>query len=364
MGKQKIATKKKVSTPEERRRRLEKEHTEWTGEEYSVSYAWSRFMVIQINKGNSKATLDYYKRFYKKFLNCLNNIVPDGEDQEDDIPIDVILTPVFQAVFVNSLGDVNKQTINSYLRAFRSFGNFCEEEGLIEGFKCQIKEVEPEAKQVYTDKELKRLLKKPDIENFEEYRNFVIISLILSTGARCNTILNIRIGDVDLEEGYITFNTTKAHKVVRIGLERKIRRELTEYISRWRSYRVLEYGEAEDIPKTDYLFCNTFGEQLSRGGLSKAIANYNKRRDVGKTSIHLLRHTFAKNWITSGGDIISLAKVLTHSELEMVKRYSNLYGEDVKAEIEQHSTLSQMRTTSGKTLKTTNKKTSLKTSLL
>ena len=75
-----------------------------------------------------------------------------------------------------------------------------------------------------------------------------------------------------------------------------------------------------------------------------------------ESSLHLLRHTFAKNWITSGGDIISLAKVLTHSELDMVKRYSNLYGEDVKEEIEQHSTLSQIRQTSGKTLKSTSKK--------
>ena len=359
MGKQRITSKKKNVSPEVRRKRLEKEHTEWTGEEYSVRYGWLRFMVIQQNKGNSKATLDYYRRFYKKFVEYLSNLAPECEDVEEEFPVDILLTPVCQSAFVGSLGDVNQQTINSYLRAYRAFGNFCEEEGMIDGFKCQIKEIEPAAKQVYTDKELKRLLKKPDIEDFEEFRNYVIIALILSTGARSNTILNIRISDVELAEGYITFNTTKAHKVVRLGLERKIRCDLTEYIKRWRTYRQLEYGEVEEIPTNDYLFCNVFGEQLSRGGLYKAIANYNKSRGVEKTSIHLLRHTFAKNWITSGGDIISLQKVLTHSDLEMVKRYSNLYGEDVKAEIEKHSTLSQMRTTSGKTIKSTPKKLTL-----
>ena len=56
-------------------------------------------------------------------------------------------------------------------------------------------------------------------------------------------------------------------------------------------------------------------------------------------------------WITSGGDIITLAKVLTHSELEMVQRYSNLYGGDVKREIEQHSAISQMKQKGGKALK-------------
>jgi integrase/recombinase XerD len=170
--------------------------------------------------------------------------------------------------------------------------------------------------------------------------------LLLATGARTNTILNIRIRDVDLEEGYIVFNTTKANKVVRLGLERKCKYVLQEYILYWRNI-----NEGDTEPE-DYLFCNTYGEQLTRSGLTTAIVRYNNRRGVEKTSLHLFRHTFAKNWITSGGDLISLAQVLTHSELEMVKRYANLYGNDVKKEIEEHSTLSQLRTRSGKTLTT------------
>lgn len=355
MARQKLTSKKKVKTPEEKRKLLEQQRTEWTGNEYTVKDAWLRFMVNQQNKGNSKATLDYYRRFYKKFVAYLNSITPDGVSGEDT-PIDWITNPISQTAFINSLGAVNQQTVNSYLRGYRALGNFAEEEGLIEGFKCPIKEVIPPAKQVYTDKELKRLLKKPDIDNFEEFRNFVIISLVLSTGVRSNTIRNIQIKDVELDDGYITFNTTKAHKVVRLGLERKVRRDLAVYITKWRTVRYLENGEEEPIPPTDYLFCNAYGEQFTRQGLYQAIAHYNTRRGVEKTSLHLLRHTFAKNWITSGGDIISLAKVLTHSELDMVKRYSNLYGEDVKEEIEQHSTLSQLRQSSGKTLKTSNRK--------
>ena len=94
---------------------------------------------------------------------------------------------------------------------------------------------------------------------------------------------------------------------------------------------------------------------MTRSGLTSAIRNYNLRRGVNKTSIHLFRHTFAKNWITSGGDLITLSKVLTHSELEMVKRYSNLYAYDVKEEMEQHSALSKLRTKSGATLTTKHK---------
>ncbi len=309
--------------------------------ETTVKHAYLKFIIHQEEKGNSKHTIDFYNRFYKKFIAFLNSI----NHSEDTCPIGILTEDGLQLLFIKSLGEnVNQQTINSYLRGYRAFGNYCNEIGLIKNFSCPIKEIEPPVKQVYTEKELKKLLIKPNIANFSEYRNYTIIVLLLSTGARTNTILNIKIEDVDLNEGYIIYNTTKSHKTVRLGLEKKAKNALAEYISYWRT--------DENTKESDYLFCNVYGEQLTRGGLSTAISSYNKRRGVEKTSIHLFRHTFAKNWITSGGDIISLAKVLTHSELEMVKHYSNLYSTDIKAEIEQHSTLSQLRTSSGQTLKT------------
>ena len=345
MSKQKISNKKNVSR-EDKLRRLDRHYSEFTGSEISVEHAFLKFIINQAEKGNSNATIAFYKRFYKKFLAFLDSVFGNGKD----LPIDIMMTDSIQLLFTGSLGDVNQQTKNSYLRGFRAFGNYCEELGLLDGFNCSIKEVEPPIKQVYTEKELKRLLVKPDITYFEDFRNYTIINLLLATGARVNTILNLRINDVDLDEGYINFNTTKSHKVVRIGLERKLKSVLAEYINYWRKPE-----ETNDILPTDFLFCNTYGEQLSRGGLSTAIARYNRRRNVEKTSIHLFRHTFAKYWITSGGDLISLAQVLTHSELDMVKRYSNLYGSDVKDKIEVHSTLSQLRTSSGKTIGTKKK---------
>jgi len=346
MSKKKITTSKKAPSREDKLRRLDKHYSEYTGAEISVSHAYTQFIINQENKGNTKPTIDFYNRFYKKFLAFLNSVYEDGKN----CPVDIMLDDLTQMLFVKSLGDVNQQTVNAYLRGYRAFGNYCEEKGYLDGFKCPIKEVDPPVKQVYTDKELKKLLVKPDITDFEDFRNFTIINLLLATGARTNTIINLRIEDVDLVEGYINFNTTKAHKVVRIGLERKLKTVLAEYISYWRLPE-----EDNDILPSDFLFCNIYGEQLTRGGLSTAISRYNRTHGVEKTSIHLFRHTFAKNWITSGGDLISLAQVLTHSELDMVKRYANLYGSDVKDKIEVHSTLSQLRTNSGKTLGTKKK---------
>ena len=345
MKRQKISlNQRKNITLEEKQQQIANNLTDFTEEDYqfTVNYVFLEFLVHQEEKGNSQATIDYYKRFYKKFSSFLSSIESDVKET----PI-AILTKIsgLQLWFTKSMGDVNIQTVNNYLRAYRAFGKYAEEVGYISGFKCPIKEVEPQIKQVYTDKEISRLLVKPKINNFTEYRNYVIINLILSTGARSNTILNIKIKDVDLEEKTIIFNTTKAHKTISIPLDNDVVKVLKEYLN--------IYG---DYSNKDYLFFNEYGEQLTRGGLSKAIANYNTKRDVKKTSIHLFRRTFAKKWIQNGKDIFSLKKILTHSELAMVERYSNIYSNDLRESVNKDSILSQHRAKCGETISTKRKK--------
>ena len=344
MAKKKLTTNKKESIAEKNKARTSALINDEELTDITMSFAENSFLLYQMEKGNSKQTISFYERFFKKYYTFLKSA---GFNEESSVGL--LAVDGMMGLFKASMGNVSQQTVNSYLRGYRAFGNFCEERGLIKGFYCPIKEVEPPAKNVYTEAELKKLLVKPDIRDFSTFRNYTIISLILGTGARSNTILNIKIKDVDLDEGYIIFNTTKAHKTVRLGLPRKTKSALTEYMGYWR-----KVGDG-DIEEDDYLFCNIYGEQLTRSGLCDAIESYNKHHGVSKTSIHLLRHTFAKNWIMSGGDIITLSMVLTHSELDMVKRYANLYRPDIKDKQEEFSVISQMRTHSGETIGTKKK---------
>lgn len=347
MGKSNIVSKKKNLTPQQKKTRLDKRFVD-DEKEYNIDYCWKAFIVNRRTRGNAEASLEAYRRFYKKLCEMLP---PDPETGlgVKNMPIGMIDEDSFKAVFIESLKNkdgspVSQQTVNHYLRSYRAFGNFCEEEGyLLAGFSLPVKEVDPPIKEVYTEAELKKLLKEPSIEEFVEYRSYAIITLILNTGARSNTILNLRIRDFDAETGYISFNTTKSHSTIKEGLDPKCIDVLRKYIERWRSF--------DDTDDSEYLFCNVYEHQMSRGTLCKSIKEYNESRGVKKSSIHLFRHTFAKMWITSGGDIITLSKVLTHSELEMVKRYANLYSTDVKAEIEQHSALSQLTPSKGKSIK-------------
>lgn len=321
--------------------RLEKQYQEWKSE-FTIDFCFTTFMVVQRERNNSEYTIYNYKCFYRKYTKFLEecfNASPKTTSME------IFETEPHQAVFMEWLKrqGLQQSSINAFLRNMKSFCFWAVEEGYIDSFKCPIKQVPTKVKEVYTVQELEKLMVKPAVTDFYNFRAYCLISLMLNTGARRRTLSEIRIKDLEVEEGYINFNTTKTNKVVRLGLERKTRRDLAEWLQYWR----LDKGAEED----DFLFCNEFGGQLSPNSITYTIARYNKEHGVEKTSVHLFRHTFAKMWITSGGDIITLAKVLTHSELEMVQRYSNLYGGDVKREIEQHSAISQMKQKGGKTLK-------------
>lgn len=343
LGKRRITTPATSPTNDRLKKlmKLEQKYEEWKND-FTIDYCFTGFLVYLMEKGDAKITISNYKYFYRKYTRFLAEYF---KSTPKEMTVEILETQPHQAIFMDWLKKqgLQQSTINCTLSNLRAFGKWCMEEGYLIDFKCPIKHVETPIKEVYTTAELQKLLVKPPITDFTDFRAYCMILLMLNTGARRRTISNIKICDFEEETGYINFNTTKTGKVVRLGLDRKAKKDITEFLY---YYRINKGAEPND-----YLFCNEYGEQLHPNSITIAIAKYNTKRGVEKTSVHLFRHTFAKNWITSGGDIISLARVLTHSELAMVQRYSNLYAGDIKKEIEEHSVLSQMRTKSGKTIR-------------
>jgi integrase/recombinase XerD len=195
--------------------------------------------------------------------------------------------------------------------------------------KLDLMKADKDIKETYTDEELALLLKKPDIKkcSFAEYRNWVLVNYFLATGNRVSTVVNIRIGDIDFANGMISLTKTKNRKAQTVPLAQTMQRILQEYLA----YR---QGNADD-----FLFCSQYGKPFTRDGVQSAIHDFNTRRGVTKTSVHLFRHTFAKKWIMSGGDIFRLQKLLGHSSLDIVKEYVNIFGADLK---EQYDTFNPL----------------------
>ena len=94
------------------------------------------------------------------------------------------------------------------------------------------------------DEEIKRLVRKPRTDDFLENRNWVMVNYFLATGNRVSSVADLRIGDVDLDDGYITVNRQKNGKPTRIPLVKKITRILRSYIDDYRT-------EVEGVPVGD-----------------------------------------------------------------------------------------------------------------
>ena len=75
----------------------------------------------------------------------------------------------------------------------------------------------------------------------------------------------------------------------------------------------------------------------------KSVWSYNISRGVSKTSIHLFRHTFAKNYILAGGGMLQLQALLGHSTLDMTKRYVSIYGQELQRDFDRLNPLDNLK---------------------
>ena len=207
----------------------------------------------------------------------------------------------------------NKITVNSLLKNIRAFCNWLYERDYAPKVKIPVKKNYEVTKEVYTKEELQVLLKKPTgTTKFNEIRNWAMVNFFIGTGCRINSLIHVKISDVNFNTDTITLRVTKNKKQQIVPLSATLKTVLRQYLRIW-----------QNTPN-DYLFPNQYGEQLANNQVTHAINKYNKDRGVSKTSCHLFRHTFAHNYLIQGGDIFRLQQLLGHSTLDMVKIYANM----------------------------------------
>lgn len=208
-------------------------------------------------------------------------------------------------------------------------------------FKVTIPKVDKTIKETYTDEELEKLLKKPNLKqcSFTEYKIWVYINYLLATGNRLSSALGLKIGDLDFKNQLIHVRKVKNRKEQIIPMSDTLCKVLREY---------LRYRKGTD---DDYVFCNTRGGKGDNRTYEDMLANYNRKRGVEKTSAHLYRHTFAKRWILNGGDIFRLQKILGHSDLAVVKEYVEMFGNDLSRDFEKFNPLDTLGFQTGSKLR-------------
>ena len=240
---------------------------------------------------------------------------------------------------------LSPNTIQSYTRSLKAFFRYMSEEDICD-IRIKLYKGEETVKDTYTDAELRRLLKKPNLKtcNFCEYRNWVIINMLLNSGMRAATLRSILIKDVNIDNKTIVYRHNKNKKIQVVPLCNEMALILREYMR-------IRNGKEDEV-----LFPNEFNEPLTENALKLAIKKYNNRRGVSKTSIHLFRHSFAERFIQNGGNPFELQKILGHSTLEMTKHYCRLYDCTLVKKFDSISPLALLTASKGNSIKMRQKK--------
>jgi integrase/recombinase XerD len=229
--------------------------------------------------------------------------------------------------FIISLRDdpaINEVSMGTYARDLKTLLRFFMKCEYLPYFEIKIPKTDKQPIETYTDAELRQLLRKPDVRkcNFATYRSWVVVNFLLSTGIRQNSLVNIKTKDVDFDNNIVYVTTTKNRKPLIIPLNDDIVKILQEYLK----YR----GGNTD----DWLFCSVYGEQLTRSSSYHALWDFCHIRGLEKTGVHRFRHTFAKKWVTMGGSVVTLQKILGHSSLAITENYLNILTSDLKKDME------------------------------
>lgn len=271
-----------------------------------------------------EATIHHYKESYAQIIRYMDK----------DMEIKEIDKEVFERFIVRAREnkEIGSQTLFTYTRDLKTIINFFIKQQYCKSFKMQLPKVDKKPIQTYTDEELEKLLKKPNLNkcSFVEYRNYVMIAMFLSTGIRLSSLINIRVEDINFDDEVVNIVHTKNRKSLIIPLNKQIVSILKEYL-RYRQYSSIE----------ERLFCNCYGKELTKSSIIQAIATYNRSRGVKTTSIHKLRHTFAKKWVLGGNSVAVLQRILGHSSLQITQNYLNVLISDIKAEVENYNILQE-----------------------
>ena len=220
--------------------------------------------------------------------------------------------------------------INSRIRGLRVFIHFCADRDYLEDFKYPLLKADEAVKDPYTDAELRKLLRRPTSNRWVEWRSWAIVNTLLATGIRVNTLINLRVCDLDFQHNTLFLAKLKNRKHQTIPMSETLKSALTIYLKTW------------EWKSEDYLFPTLEGKQMAKGSLQCSMRACNLGRGVSKTSLHLFRHTFAKNYILAGGGMVQLQALLGHSTLDMTRKYIRLYSQDIQRDFERLNPLNNI----------------------
>jgi integrase len=235
--------------------------------------------------GKSKNTKKVYEIILRKFFSYVN--------KSDINEIDVIR-------FLNFLEKKGYKisSLRIYAIVLRKYLKFLSKDYK----KVTLPPLRNEQKNIYIKKEDLRKF----IESFENIRDKLLVRFILLTGCRVGEVANLHIEDIDFDKRIIKIVDHGKYEIKKpriIPIDSETLKMLKEFIGDRKSGPVFNISP------------RAIQKIIKKGALKSGIPY------ASLITPHKLRHTMAIYFITEGGDIRSLQRILGHNSLRTTEIY-------------------------------------------
>ena len=146
-----------------------------------------------------------------------------------------------------------------------------------------------------------------------------MLKFLLDSGLRAEEFVSLKVGDVNLITGSIEVQHGKGDKRRTVFISPATLKEVRRYLQERKQE---EPGSA--------LFTTKSGERFTYNGLVTLVRELAKKAGIPRPGLHDFRRAFAINMLRNGCDLITLSRLMGHSDLQVLKRYLAQTEEDLR----------------------------------
>lgn len=174
--------------------------------------------------------------------------------------------------------------------------------------------------QVLSLEEIEKMLASVDLTSETGQRNRTIMECLYSCGLRVSELVNLRMNDIFLKEGFIRV-IGKGNKQRLVPIGQAAIKSIENYIPlRWETITKARSHNHEDI-----LFLNRRAGKLTREMVFHIIKDAATSAGITKEiSPHTFRHSFATHLIENGADLRAVQQMLGHSSILTTEIYTHV----------------------------------------
>mgnify|MGYP003306189622 FL=1 len=276
---------------------------------------------LKLEKGLSKNSVEAYERDLQRLIKYM-------VEHEVD-PMYATLDDLQAFLFETSKSISSVRTQARLIAGIHSFYRFLLYHNYIEQDPSELLETpkkEQRLPEVLSLEEIERMIAQIDMSKAEGHRNRAIIEILYGSGLRVSELVNLRLSDIYIVEGYIRV-CGKGNKQRLVPISQ----EAMTWFAYW-----LEDRHALDIKPeaTDIVFLNRYGRQLTRAMIFTIVKRLAEQADIHKTiSPHTLRHSFATHLLQNGADLRIIQQLLGHETIGTTEIYTHVEVQDLREAI-------------------------------